>query len=190
MNLFFSFVKRCLGSWACTFMAVKWQWIRKPVCSYHTSFLSFSLILTRVSVTFPGLSTADLFYFSVCWKGDSSATHKPLCSIRMCSETSPGILCSFSILKGLVRLQDDMHQVITFPFSAPPAWKKVYAATTVCFSLHCFSYLFVLCFCHSDLICATDGIVSPTFLLPAGKELMLGTDGCWGVCKAKHFGFI
>lgn len=81
-----------------------------------------------------------------------------------------------------------MHQVIKFPFSVPPAWKKVYAAMTVCFPLHCFIfffYLFVLCFCHSDLICATDSVVSPTLLLPAGKELMPGTDDCWWVCKAK-----
>lgn len=116
--------------------------------------------------------------------------HKPIFAIRMCSKSSPDILHSLLILKGNVRLQDGTHQVITFPFSAPPGWKKVYVATTVCFSLHCFSYLFVLCFCHCDLICASDSIVSPTFLLPAGKELKLGTDVCWWVCKTKHVGFI
>lgn len=109
--------------------------------SYHLSVLSFSLILIRVSISLPGFSTAELFYFSAYWEGDS-APSKPFFSIRMFCETSPGISLSFSILEELVRLQDVMHQVIKSPFLVPPAWKKVYAATTVCFSLHCF-FLFI-----------------------------------------------
>lgn len=47
-------MKMSPGNLACNLMAVKWQWFKTPVYSYHLPVLSFSLILIRVSISFQG----------------------------------------------------------------------------------------------------------------------------------------
>lgn len=165
------------GNLACNIIADKCQWFKDALYSYHLSVLSFSLILIRVSISFQGSAQLSCSI--------SQPTEReillPAIPFSLSECAARPLLASHSLLlrKGLSGYKMSCTKSLNFPFFVPPAWKKVYAATTVWFSSHCFfSYLFVLCFCHSDLICATDSVVSPTFLLPAGKELMPGTDGC------------
>lgn len=155
--------------------------------SYHLSVLSFSLILIRVSISFQGSAQLSCSI--------SQPTEKEILlppspfSLSQCA--AKPLLASQSLFlfwKGLSGYKMSCTKSLNFLFRACSLEEGLCSNNSLFFFallFFFFFYLFVLCFCHSDLICPTDSVVSPTFLLPAGKELKPGTDGCWWVCKAK-----